>query len=94
MPRPQPIRDSILLSTASAYAICDTLLKISNCVITELPEAELRDVRYTVNALSERVNQLLDSAECDVSLHFDGLSINHGRSYGPCLSSPHHILPS
>ena len=70
---------SIQLPTASAFSLCDGLLRMAHCLIVKLPESELRDVRYTLDTLSTRVDQLLDSAELDLSLNFDGLVIDPGK---------------
>ena len=69
----------IQLPTTSAFSLCDGLLRIAHRLMIELPEPELRDIRYTLDALSTRVDQLLESAELDYSLNFDGLSIDPGK---------------
>lgn len=91
---PQAASDSILIPTASASAICDGLLRMAHCLILELPEAELRGVRYTLSVLSMRADQLLDSAVRDFALNFDGLAIDPGKSSRPYpnLSSPARLV--
>lgn len=81
MRRPSTGRDSIQLTAASSFAICDGLLRMAHCLMIELPEAELRDVRYTLDTLLARADQLLNVAELDVdlSLDFDGLQVNEGK---------------
>ena len=78
MRRPPTGRDSINLTAASGFAICEGLLKMAHCLMIELPEAELRDVRYTLGGLLTRADQLLDAAEVDFSLNFDSLHVNEG----------------
>jgi hypothetical protein len=49
-------------------------------MIVELPEPELRDIRYTLDALLIRTDQVLDMVERDFSLIFNGLRVD------PCKS--------
>ena len=60
---------------------------MAHCLITELPEAELREIRYTIDALLTRTDQLLDMLENDLSLNFDGLNIDPGEFQMCCLGS-------
>ena len=83
MRHPPTGSDSIQLTVASGFAICDSLLRMAHCLMVELPEAELRSVRYTLEVLSMRANQLLDTAEFDLSLNLDGLAIDQGKSRRP-----------
>lgn len=46
----------------------------------QLSEPELRDVRYLLDTLLTRADQLLDTVEHDMSLNFTGLSIDPGKS--------------
>ena len=71
------------LPTASASALTDGLLRMAHCLIMELPEPELREVRSTLDILTMKIDQILDSAEYDLSLNFDGLTINPGESHEP-----------
>ena len=81
-------RDSVVLSASSAFAVCDSLLRMAHCLIVELPESELRDIRYTIDILATRTNQILGSAERDLSLNFDRLAIIPGECLiYPCSSS-------
>lgn len=76
--------DSVVLTSSTAFSICDGLLKMAHCLIIELPEPELREVRYTLNSLLTRTDQVLDIVERDYSLNFDGLRIDSGKSWSPC----------
>jgi hypothetical protein len=89
MLHPRTSGESVLLSTASATAVCDGLLRMAHCLIVELPEPQLRDIRYTLEALLTRVNERLDSAEFDLSFNIGGLAIDPGNCYKPRLSFPH-----
>ena len=77
--RPPAERGSIQIPTASAFNICDGLFRMANCLITELPEAELRDVRYVLDTLLTKVDRLLDPGEYDLSLNFGGLTVDAGK---------------
>jgi hypothetical protein len=70
----------VTLSSHTAFALCDGLLKMAHCMIVELPEPELRDIRYTLDALLIRTDQVLDMVERDFSLIFNGLRVD------PCKS--------
>lgn len=76
-------RDTIQLPTASAFNICDGLFKMANCLVVELPEAQLRDIRYALETLVSKVDRLLESGEYDLSLNFDGLTVDPSE----CLES-------
>jgi hypothetical protein len=76
---PSTERDSIQLTATSGFAICDGLLRMAHCLMIELPEAELRDVRYTLDTLLAKADQLLDAADVDFSLNFDSLQVNEGN---------------
>ena len=71
--------DAVLLSTANATAMADGLLRMAHCLIIELPEPQLQDLRYTLDLLLMRVDQILDAE--DLSLNFDGLTTNPGESF-------------
>ena len=81
MRRPSAGTDFIQLPTASTFSLCDGLLRMAHRLMIELPEPELREVRYTLDTLLARVEQLLDSAEVDLSLNFEGLSFDQGESW-------------
>ena len=76
---PHTERDAVTLSASNAFSISEGLLRMANCLITELPETELREIRYTIDALLTRTDQILDMIEHDLSLNFDGLSIDPGE---------------
>lgn len=48
-------------------------------LIIELPEAELREIRHTLDTLLTRTDQLLDMVEDDLSLNLDDLNIDPGK---------------
>jgi hypothetical protein len=77
----------VALSAPSAFAITDGLLRMAHCLIVELPENELREIRYTINTLLSKTDLLLDTIERDLSLNFDGLDINPGEFQMGCLGS-------
>lgn len=52
---------------------------MSHCLMVQLPDSELRVVRCVVDAVLARADQLLATAE-DVSLDFNSLSIDSGKS--------------
>lgn len=60
--------------------MCDGLLRMAHCFIVQLPEAQLKDVRYTLDVLTMKVDQRLESIEPDLSLNFDGLAIDPGKT--------------
>ena len=76
---PPTERDSIQISATSAFNICDGLFGMANCLITELPETELRAVSYVLDALVTRVDRLLDPNDYDLSLKFGDLSVDAGK---------------
>ncbi|KAF9780939.1 hypothetical protein BJ322DRAFT_1112323 [Thelephora terrestris] len=76
MPRLPSAGESVTLSSHTAFALCDGLLKMAHCMIVELPEPELRDIRYTLDALLIRTDQVLDMVERDFSLIFNGLRVD------------------
>ena len=80
MRHPPTDRNTIQLPTTSAFNICDGLFKMANCLVVELPDAQLRDVRYALETLVSKVDRLLESGEYDLSLNFDGLAVNPGES--------------
>jgi len=53
---------------------------MAHCFIVQLPEAQLKDVRYTLDVLTMKVDQRLESIEPDLSLNFDGLAIDPGKT--------------
>lgn len=69
--------DAVVLSTANATAMADGLLRMAHCLIVELPEPQLQDLRYTLDLLLMRVDQILDAE--DLCLNFDGLTTNPGE---------------
>ena len=71
----------VQLPTASASSVCDGLLQMAHCLIVTLPASELRGVHYTLESLLARTEQLLESAEFDLSLDFDDLAIAPGEPY-------------
>lgn len=87
-------RDMVQLPTASAFNICDGLFKMANCLVVGLPEAQLRGVRYALDTLMAKVDRLLESDEYDLSLNFDGLAIDPGKSSKSHPKLPHrsHIF--
>jgi hypothetical protein len=93
MRRPPTNQDSVQLPVASALSMCDGLFRMASCLITELPEAELRDVRDVLDSLSLRVDRLLDQAEHDLSLSFDGLAIDPGKFYRHLLNASAPVSP-
>jgi hypothetical protein len=78
---PPASAEFVQLPTASAFSLCDGLLRMAHRLITELPEPELRSVRRTLDTLSMRIDHLLDSAELDLDLNLEGLSMDPGKSY-------------
>ena len=80
MRHPQARPDSIVLSSSSASTICDGLLKMTHCLMVELPAAELMAVCHTVETLLVKADQMLDIADQDLSLNFEGLSIDPSES--------------
>jgi len=78
--RPPTDRDMIQLPIATAFNICDGLFKMANRLVVELPETQLRDVRYALETLVSKVDRLLESGEYDLSLNFDGLAVDPGES--------------
>ena len=85
-------QDAVVLSTSNASSICDGLLRMAHCLLIELPERELAETRCTIDALLARADQLLDMAEQDLSLNFDGLSIDAGEFRMYCLGPSHFLL--
>lgn len=79
--------DLIQLPTPVAFSLCDGLLRMAHRLIVELPEPGLREVRRTLNVLSTRADQLLDSAELDLALNFDHLSMDPGELQRPHLGT-------
>ena len=89
-----PERDSVRISAASAFNICDGLFRMANCFVTELPEAELRDVRYVLNTLLTKVDRLLHpTEEYDLSLNFGGLTVDASKSLRSTLIFPRSSHP-
>ena len=82
-------QECIVLSTPSASPICDGLLRMAHCLIVELPEPELRDIHYTLDILLAKTDQILDMAECNLSLNFEGLTIDPGKFTISCLGLSH-----
>ncbi|KAF9784537.1 hypothetical protein BJ322DRAFT_1109257 [Thelephora terrestris] len=77
MPRAtEASRAFIGLSTDSAFSMCDGLLRMSHSLMVELPEPELRDIRYLLSVMVARADHLLDAADYDISLNFNGLAIS------------------
>lgn len=76
---------AITLSSSSAFAICDGLLRMAHCLIVELPEPELRDIYYTLGTLLAKTEQVLEVLENDVFLNFDNLSLDPGKSRCFCI---------
>ena len=62
---------------------------MAHCLIVELPEPELRDIRYTLDILLAKTDQILDMAERDLSLNFKGLTIDPGKFTTSCLGLSH-----
>lgn len=50
-------------------------------LIVTLPTSELTVVRHTLNSLMTRVDELLETADFDLSLNFDGLMVSPGEFY-------------
>lgn len=71
--------DSVVLTSSTAFAVTDGLLRMAHCLIVELPEPELREVRYTLNSLLTRTDQVLDIVERDFSLDFESLRLDPTR---------------
>ena len=77
----QPTRtDFIQLPATVTFSLCNGLLWMAHCLIIELPEPQLRDIRCTLDILSIRADQLLESAELYLSLDFNSLLIDPGKS--------------
>ncbi|KAF9777723.1 hypothetical protein BJ322DRAFT_1025501 [Thelephora terrestris] len=76
MPRQRNARRSIELSPTSAFDMCDGLLRMSFHLMIQLPEAELRDIRYVIDTLLTRADRLLDTAGPELSLNFTALAID------------------
>ena len=81
MRRPNAGQETVTFPAGSALAICDGLLRMVHRFIIELPEPELRNIRYTLEGLLVRADQVLDTFEHDLSLNFDALSIDPGEPY-------------
>jgi len=90
--RQQPTSDSIQLSTASGFAVCDGLLRMAHCLMTALPEPELRNIRFTLGALTARADHLLESTEFDLALNFDNLAVDAGKSCAPSRHFRTHLI--
>ena len=80
MRHPQARPDSIVLLSSCASTICDGLLEMAHCLMVELPAAELMAVHHTVETLLVKADQMLDIVDQDLSLNFDGLSIDPSES--------------
>ena len=98
MRQPPPDRDTIQLPTTTAFNICSGLFKMANCLVAELPEAQLRDIRYALDTLGAKVDRLLESGEYDLSLNFDDLTVDPGKPSKshpniPALISPSSDIP-
>lgn len=94
MPLPQAPRNLVTLSTDSVFIICDGLLRMSHTLMIELPEPQLRDVCYLLDIMLARADQLLDSAEYNFSLNFNGLVIDPGKFKIPFQLSPVTLVDS
>ena len=81
MRHPSTCRDSVQLPTATAFSICDSLLRMTHHLIATLPTPKLTVVRHTLNSLMTRADELLETADFDLSLNFDGLMVSPGESY-------------
>ncbi|KAF9778104.1 hypothetical protein BJ322DRAFT_1114347 [Thelephora terrestris] len=81
--RQQTAGDFVVLSNPTAFAMCDGLLRMSNCLILELPESELREIRYMLDTLLTKADLALDLMEHEISLNFEGLNIEPERRAPP-----------
>lgn len=79
--------DPVLLSKSTAFAMCDGLIRMSHCLVIELPEPELREIRYMLDSLLVKADLALDLMEREISLDFGGLNvdIDPGESSVPVL---------
>lgn len=95
MPRQTTAAGSIVLSNSTAFVMCDGLLRMSHCLIVELPEPELREIRYILDTLLVKTDLVLDSMERDISFNLEGLSIDSGEPFVLCpsLSDVFQISP-
>ena len=86
-------QEAVTISATSAFAVCDGLLRMAHYFMIELPEPDLRAIRYTLEGLSVRADQTLNTFERDLSLNFDALTIDLGESYTYhlVLSNPSQI---
>lgn len=92
---PPAEKDVVQISATSAFNICDGLFRMANCFVTELPEAELRDVRYVLNTLLMKVDRLLHpTEEYDLSLNFGGLTVDASKSPRSRLNIPTLTTPT
>lgn len=84
---PHAEQDTVALSASNAFSMSDGLLRMAHCLIIELPEAELREIRCTLDVLLTKTDQMLDMLERDLSLNFDSLNIDPGESQAHFLDS-------
>ncbi|KAF9790755.1 hypothetical protein BJ322DRAFT_1017402 [Thelephora terrestris] len=68
--------DPVLLSKSTAFAMCDGLIRMSHCLVIELPEPELREIRYMLDSLLVKADLALDLMEREISLDFGGLNVD------------------
>lgn len=73
--------DPVVIPAASTTSIHYGLLRMAHCLVVELPESKLQNVRHSLNVLLGKVDQILDSAEHNFSLNFNGLTIDPSK---PC----------
>ncbi|KAF9785354.1 hypothetical protein BJ322DRAFT_1020895 [Thelephora terrestris] len=68
--------DFVVLPNSTAFAMCDGLIRMSHCLIVELPEDELREIRYRLDSLLMKADLALDLMGRKVSLDFKGLAMD------------------
>lgn len=72
--------DFVVLPNSTAFAMCDGLIRMSHCLIVELPEDELREIRYRLDSLLMKADLALDLMGRKVSLDFKGLAMDPRKS--------------
>ncbi|KAF9777755.1 hypothetical protein BJ322DRAFT_1021830 [Thelephora terrestris] len=68
--------DPVLLSKSTAFAMCYGSIRMSHCLVIELPEPELREIRYMLDSLLVKADLALDLMEREISLDFGGLNVD------------------
>lgn len=78
--------DTVAISSSTASAICDSLLRMAHSLIIELPEPELRETRFTLDSLLMKADRILDLMQDDGSFDLHGLHIGTGEPLAPVLT--------